>query len=278
MKTVANNSEQVADIIISGIEKKWNILQLSRMLGKTVAETSRLIGMICKSNPVFAKKILPLKWPTNITSGHIYTDAYSTPVIANPAIYKKRDEIIALIKNQMIKADPNFLIKAKELTKELAYLKENSPTTGGSVVHGVRLGTLKPGAHVFTKPILGKPYSEVYLAVSTKQYLFVFENPEKDKQLAEMKKELEDKTKNSCYVLTNIDRKKQEYIDRISKSKEAWFSREDVINGKLAEYSLKHQFTWVRRAKAVRTVYTPDKTSQGAVHNRYLISVNSNGT
>lgn len=276
-----NNSSQeqkdivITKIIIMAVKKEWNIYQLSKMIGKTIADTSKLIAQINQANPVFAKKTAHLNWPQNITAGHIYTGSYSTPVISNPALYKIDTEIRLLIKNQMNNPDFNWLDKAKEL---LVKKHELSLTTGGSLSRGVRLGILKPGMHVFAKPILGKPFCEIFLPESTKQYLFHFENAKRDAQINVLKYEIEQKQKNPAYVLTELDKKKLEYIERFSKISKGWFSKEDAISGKIAEYAKKHKFTLVRPTKKSRTIYRPGKLALDSISNRDLVSVNSDGT
>lgn len=271
----AEKNKVIVKVIQSAIQKKWNIYQLSKMIGRSIADTSKLVSQICREYPAtYGKAIQKLNWPRDITVGHIYIDSYSTPVISNPALYKIDDQIRLLIRNQLNNPDSNWLDKAKELLNK----KKNTDLyTGGSLVHGERLGEIVPGSHVIAKPLRGKPFHEIFLAESTKQRLFVFSDPERDIKINVLKKEIETKEKTPGYILSTLDKKKIEYIERIANSQKCWFSKQDIIDGKMAEYAKLHKYTVVKPAKQVRTIYSAGKP-MGTVHDRFLVSVNSTVT
>lgn len=281
--------EVIVDVIISAIDKKWNIYQLSKMIGRSVADTSKLVDQICIANPHRAKQIRKLNWPRNINVGHIYTGSYSTPVISNPDLYKIDNEIRLLIKNKMISPNNDWLPKAKELIAKKHQILKESPTVGGSICHGERLGHLKIGDHVFAQKLIGKPYSEIYLPISTKQYLFRFGyNLKRDNLIKEQRKAIKNQLNspdpdflaNSKKRMAAIRKAGQNAIFTPSENKAAkqWFSKEDILNDKLADYAKSNKYTWVERMKPVRIVYTPGKMPQGTVLTKDLVSVNSDGT
>lgn len=241
-----DKNEVIVDTIIEGIHKKWNIYQLSKMIGKSVVQTCKILRDGAAANPKFAAAIEPLNWPTDIVSGHIYIGSYNTPIISNPAKDKINREIRELIRFRINNPEFAWMDKAKELLKQKRSLVAK---TGGSMNYGERTGAIKPGQHVFAKPILSKPYSEIFLPVATRQRLIRFGH----------------------LVDGQFEKSK-------SKLSEAWFSKEDVLNDKITEYANTHGFTRIELSKSMRTVYTPDNKSLGAVNNRNLVSVTSDGT
>jgi len=50
------------------VREKWTIVRLSRSLGRTIAETSRMLGSLAKQNEKLKELFVNLDWPL----GHIY--------------------------------------------------------------------------------------------------------------------------------------------------------------------------------------------------------------
>lgn len=250
--TQINKDDLIIDTIISGVDKKWNIYQLSKMIGKSVAETCSILAQGSAIRPDFAARIKPANWPTNLKSGHIFIGSYHTPVMTNPRLEIINNKIRAHIKMRMIESDYDWQSAAKELLAEKRKLLK---TTGGSIVSGERRGWIKPGSHVFAKPILGKNFSEIFLPESTRQRLFRFGHLV-DGQFVQS---------------VNEDGSKK-------KSAQKWFSKEDILNDKLSEYAIDNGFTRVEPSNSMRTVYVAGSRSMGSVHNREIVTVNSDVT
>ena len=240
------------DTICNGVDKGWNIYQLSTMIGHSIAETCSILKQGAALNPKFAARIAPANWPTDLNCGHVYIGSFHTPVIVNPKIAIIRDRIRAHIKMRMIESDYDWMTKAKKLLAEKRALIAK---TGGSIFRGERNNWVKPGSHIFAKPIKGKNYSEVFLPVSTRQRLFRFGHLV-DGQFQQS---------------LGTDGKPQ-------KSSYLWLSKQDVLDGVIESHAAEFKYTKVEPSNSMRTVYTAGKTSMGTVHNNSIVAVKSDGT
>lgn len=305
MSTATVNKDQLTfNTIVDCARKGKNIYELSVMIGHSVADTCKILRDIAADVPDFRKFIKKkTNWPLNLHNGHIYTGAYSTPVIENPEI-KNIDSQIAkliknnvsnpkiidnpeisaisariseIIKNQLVNPDIYWLSKvqrlknykktlplkvsewsvaAKLLLEKKRNILKNSPTTGGPMIFAERMlnklgkSLIQPGSHVFVKPIRGKDYSEIYLPVATKQRLFRFGH-----------------LKNGVFELA----KRPDGKPR--KSATEWFSKEDILADKVAQHAATYKYTVIQMSKSVRTVFSPDSTSLGAISNKNLVPV-----
>lgn len=245
----ATQKQSNKQVLLLAMREKWNIIRLSRSLGKTIAETSRELDRYSRKHPHLKEIFESLNWPLNVNIGHIYVGSFTTEMC--PDINKVR-EYRTQIKNLVSRGQKfskntergqetrkKFYLYIKKVEKKIADLPN---IVGGSVVHGERLQILKPGMHVFARPIAGKAYSEIFLAKHTTQYLIHF---------------------------GFRDKKTQEF----QRQKSVWLSYKDINDGKHEEY-LKRYSRYVN-TKKTRIKYTPGRWV-GVAPSTNLISVNSN--
>lgn len=69
---ISENTRKTARIILKGAREHWDIIRLSRNLGRTISQTSRLLTKMAAANTGFSHICVKLNWPLNATSGHIY--------------------------------------------------------------------------------------------------------------------------------------------------------------------------------------------------------------
>lgn len=236
-----------AQTLLTAMREKWTIVRLARARGQTIAETSRYLNR-CK-NPQFRDIFESLNWPLNVSSGHIYIGSFSTKM--GPDMDKVREyrtQIKNLIsRGQKFSKDTD---KGKETRKKFyLYIKKVEKKildlphiVGGSVVHGERTNHLKPGMHVFAKPIAGKAYSEIFLAKQDKEYLIEFGFNNK-------------------------------ITGKFEKKMELWLSKKDIAQEKYKEDT--KTFTKFKNTGKTRIKYSQGHW-MGVAPSINLISVNSN--
>lgn len=97
----------IVDTIKVAAKERRNIVQLARRLGRTVSQTSYLLGRIARRHPKFREQCEILNWPLNINVGHIFIGDKHESTGENKLILQIGDHVI--VKYQFLKTCEIYL-------------------------------------------------------------------------------------------------------------------------------------------------------------------------
>jgi hypothetical protein len=239
MLTVEETNRQ-ASILAQAVKERRNIVWLSRFLGKSIAETSRFLNQMARTNEKFRKLCHKLNWPLSISTGHIYL---GSPILAEcpnfereKLVLKTRD-ILNRAKKVRAKYRGPFLKYARKLIEKYSPMPK---ILGGSTNLGERQSLLKPGDHVTIQNLPHSRYCAIYKVIYQTLY------------------EVE------IGIIEN---------DKFKRIRTEWFSKDKIKQGYVGDFARANNCTRWKPTKKHKIVYKRGK-DLGTTELKNVVAVN----